>query len=101
MLKVKQYEFIRTGHRVYGLSISEIAKKTGHSRNTIRKVLKNEYTGYCKRNQQPFPVLEPYMQDIDSWLIKDKEQPRKQRHTARRIYNRLTKEHGFTGSESS
>lgn len=101
MLQVKQYEFIRTGYRLYGLSISEISQRTGHSRNTIRKILQNEHMGYSKRSYQPYPVLEGYAQDIDNWLLEDKEHPRKQRHTARRIYNRLVKEYGFTGSEST
>lgn len=101
MLKVNQYEFIRTGFRVYGYSITEIAKITGHSRNTVRKALKQEYSGYTKRSHQPFPALEPYKKVIDTWLMDDKEQHSKQRHTARRIYNRLVKEHGFQGAESS
>jgi hypothetical protein len=53
MLKVEQYEFIRTGCRVYGLTISELARRTGHSRNTIRKLLEHEYTGYAPRKHQP------------------------------------------------
>ena len=34
-----QYELVRTGYRVYGQSISELARLTGHSRNTIKSVL--------------------------------------------------------------
>ena len=60
MLKVDQYDFIRTGYRVYGKGIKEIARETGHSKNTIKKVLRGEYTGYKARCRQPFPVLEPY-----------------------------------------
>ncbi|MBS3755595.1 MAG: IS21 family transposase [Desulfobacterales bacterium] len=101
MLKVEQYEFIRSGYRVYGLSISELSRRTGHSRNTIRKLLNNEYTGYSARSHQPFPALEPYIDIINSWLEKDKEQHRKQKHTARRIYTRLVREHGFEGAEST
>jgi transposase len=101
MLKVEQYEFIRTGYRVYGLTISELARRSGHSRNTIRKMLENEYTGYAPRKHQPFPVLEPYMEIINSWLEQDKEQHRKQKHTARRIYTRLVREYGFQGAEST
>jgi transposase len=101
MLRVEHYEYIRTGYRVYGLSKSQLAKQTGHSRNTIKKILRQEHTGYTERSHQPFPVLGPYMRVIDSWLKDDKEQHSKQRHTARRIYNRLVKEHGFQGSEST
>lgn len=101
MLKVEQYEFIRTAHRVYGRSISEISKATGHSRNTVRKALNQEHSGYTKRSTQPYPALESYTDIIDSWLADDKERHSKQRHTARRIYHRLVKEHGFQGAESS
>ena len=60
MLKVDQYDLIRTSYRVYGKKIKEIARETGHSKNTIKKVLRGEYTGYKERDQQPFPVLDPY-----------------------------------------
>ena len=38
---------------------------------------------------------------IEQWLKEDANRPRKQRHTARRIYRRLVEEHQFPGSESS
>ena len=37
---------------------------------------------------------------VDGWLEADRLLPRKQRHTARRVYDRLVAEHGFTGSYS-
>ncbi|MBW2154781.1 MAG: IS21 family transposase [Deltaproteobacteria bacterium] len=101
MLKVDQYEYIRTSHRVYGKKIKEIARETGHSKNTIKRILRGEYKGYKERDKQPFPVLEPYLAMIDEWLRSDKEAPKKQRHTAVRIYNRLKEEHGFQGAEST
>lgn len=101
MLKVDQYEFIRTSYRVYGKRIKEIARETGHSKNTIKKVLRGEYKGYKERDNQPFPVLEPYLEIIDRWLNSDKENPKKQRHTAVRIYNRLKTEYDFTGAETT
>ena len=96
-----QYEHIRTASRVYGHSISKISRDTGHSRNTIRKVLREEKQDYAPRVSQPLPVIGPYRALIDQWLLSDKEQPRKQRHTARRIYHRLVSECGFSGSESN
>ena len=101
MLKVDQYEFIRTGHRVYGKKIKEIARETGHSKNTIKKVLRGQFEGYKERDKQPFPVLGPYLEIIDGWLRSDKENPKKQRHTAVRVYNRLKLEHGYTGAETT
>ena len=96
-----QYEYIRTAHRVYGKNISELARQTGHSRNTIKKALRGEPWGYKEREQQLFPVLGPYRPIIEEWLRNDKEQPKKQRHTARRVYNRLRVEQGYQGSESN
>ena len=96
-----QYEFIRTAHRVYGKNISELSRMTGHSRNTVKKAIRGEPWGYQERAKQPFPVLGPYLTIIDDWLTNDKEQPRKQRHTARRIYNRLVAERGYSGGEST
>jgi transposase len=101
MLKVDQYGYIRTAHRVYGKKIRQLARETGHSKNTIKKVLRGEYSGYTQRSKQPYPVLGPYLEIIDKWLTDDKGQPRKQRHTAARVYRRLKKEHGFTGGETT
>jgi len=101
LLKMDQYEFIRTAHRVYGKSISELSRTTGHSRNTIKKAICGEPRKYPEREYQPFPVLGNYISIIDQWLVIDKEQPKKQRHTARRIYNRLVVEHGYSGGEST
>jgi predicted transcriptional regulator len=82
MLKVDQYDYIRTAHRVYGKNIKQIARESGHSKNTIKKVLKGQYSGYNPRQKQPYPVLGPYLQTIDRWLEQDKDSPKKQRHTA-------------------
>ncbi|MDM8515603.1 IS21 family transposase [Desulfobacterales bacterium HSG16] len=98
---MSQQDFIRTAHRVYGKSIRQLAKETGHSRNTIRKMLKGEYESYKIRNNQVYPVLGKYVEIIEKWLKSDLQNPRKQRHTARRVYNRLVNEHGFTGAEST
>lgn len=94
-----QYEYIRTASRVYGKGIRQIQRETGHSRVTIRKVLEQEHSDYKKRGHQPCPVLGVYHQSIESWLKADQEVPKKQRHTARRIYTRLVEEEGFQGSE--
>lgn len=98
---MNQYEFIRVAHRVYGKSISELSRTTGHSRNTIRKAIRGEPWDYSQRADQSFPVLGSYLTLIDGWLKLDQQQPKKQRHTARRVYNRLVSEHGYTGCEST
>jgi len=57
---MEQYEYIRTAHRVYGKSIRQIQKETGHSRVTIRKVLQGEFPEYKQREKQTYPVLEAH-----------------------------------------
>lgn len=101
MLRMDQYELVRTSSRAYGKNICEISRETGHSRNTIKKVLNGEFISYRQRKNQPYPVLAPHLQTIDIWLMNDKEFPKKQRHTARRIFNRLKEEHNFKGCEST
>jgi transposase len=49
--------------------------------------------------QRPRPAIDPYAPVIDGWLLADKEAPRKQRHTARRVWQRLVAEHGARVSE--
>ena len=101
MLTVDQYSYIRTAKRVYGKKIKQIARETGHSKNTVKKVLRGEYSGYKPRIEQPYPVLGPYLNIIDQWLTDDKKRPKKQRHTAVRVFNRLKLEHDFQGAEST
>lgn len=101
MLRMDQYGYIRTAARVYGKGIRQLSKETGHSRETIRKVLREEWHGYAARQRQRYPVLDGYLEIIDRWLEGDKEEPRKQRHTARRIYHRLVGEEGYQGSEEA
>ena len=101
MLRMDQYELVRTSHRVYGKNISELSRMTGHSRNTIKKAIRGEPWGYKEREHQPFPVLEPYLETIDTWIKADKDKPKKQRHTARRVYYRLIEEREYSGCEST
>lgn len=102
MLSMDQYEYIRTAYRVYGHSIRQIARDSGHSRRTIKKLLFSEFSSYSQRTSQPFPILGSRFRDlIEQWLKEDQAAPKKQRHTARRIFNRLVSEHQFSGSEST
>ena len=52
------------------------------------------------KKPRPRPVTGPYLEVIRAWLVEDLQAPRKQRHTARRVYDRLVAERGFKGSES-
>jgi len=99
-----QVEYIRWLYYQQHMSIRSIAKKVGSSRKTIRKVLALEDVRdykYKKSMPRPRPVIGPVMHLIKKWLEDDKKNPPKQRHTARRIYQRLKEEYGFQGSEES
>ena len=50
---------------------------------------------------RPAPKLGPYRAVIDAWLEADREAPRKQRHTAKRIWRRLVDEHGAEVAETT
>jgi transposase len=43
------------------------------------------------------PKLDAFVSTIEHWLDEDRKVPRKQRHTAKRVFDRLRDEHGFTG----
>ncbi|MEN6469068.1 MAG: hypothetical protein ABFD45_08985 [Smithella sp.] len=56
-----QYELIRTGCRVYGKNISEMARMTGHSRNTIKKAIRGEPWGYKERQHYIDGKIQPFI----------------------------------------
>lgn len=98
MLKVEEYARIRLAHRD-GMSIRNIARTFGHSRLTIRKVLEES-------TPKPYTLRQPRVgrklvaglrEIIDEILKSDASAPRKQRHTAQRIFDRLKAEHGYSG----
>ena len=102
MITVNEKERIRRAYYIEGKSIRQIQRETGHHRETIRKALEDgAVPEYQLKQSRPSPVLDPVKPIIDRWLLEDEQRPRKQRHTARRIYERLTTEYGFTGSEST
>jgi transposase len=68
------------------------------ARETVRKMLRYAVPpGYRRRQPARRPKLERFTGIIDQILEGDREQPRKQRHTAKRIFERLRDEHGFAG----
>jgi transposase len=101
MLKMNQYELIKTAHRVYGKSIRQISREFGHSRKTVRKALREVSPRYQRKGSVASPVMDSHRSVILSWLRSDLEAPPNQRHTAQRIYSRLVQEYGFSGAEST
>jgi transposase len=65
---------------------------------TLQKILMHEEPPGYRRTRPPRrPTIEPYLPTIHAILDADKTAPKKQRHTAHRIWQRLRAEHGFTG----
>ena len=92
------YGRVRRAVRVEGMSQRAVAREFGLSRETMRKMLKFAVPpGY--RRQQPVrrPKPGPWIGVIDAILEDDRQRPAKQRHTAKRIFDRLRDEHQFTG----
>ena len=57
----------------------------------------SEPPGYQRTVPIKRPKLDAFTDQIDIWLAEDKQRPRKQRHTAKRIFDRLRSECDFTG----
>ncbi|MEW6275569.1 MAG: IS21 family transposase [Bacillota bacterium] len=85
-----------------GKSIRWIARELKMSRKTIRKALKDALPPtYNLTRQKPKPVTGTIQPIVEQWLAADEAKPKKQRHTANRIYERLVQEYGYQGSKAS
>lgn len=92
------YFRVRHAHFEEGLSGRQIARDFGISRDSVAKMLAySEPPGYRRTAPIRRPKLDPFVAIIDGWLSEDKNRPRKQRHTAKRIFERLRDECGFDG----
>ena len=92
------YARVRRAVLVEGKSRRAVAREFGLARKTIGKML--EYSvppGYQRQKPVLRPKLGPWLGVIDAILEDDKQRPHKQRHTAKRIFDRLRAEYAFTG----
>ena len=98
MYRVELYQRVRRACHVEGMSIREAGRQFGLHRDTVRKMLMYSLPpGYQRSGPAARPKLDPYTGVIDRILEEDETRPRKQRHTAKRILERLRTEHAFTG----
>ena len=98
MYKVDVYLRVRRAVMVEGMSIQETARTFGLHRDTVRKMLAYSVPpGYRRQSPPRKPKLEPFTSVIDRILEDDLRRPRKQRHTVKRIFERLRDEYGFDG----
>jgi transposase len=98
---VEQFERIRRDARDEGLSIRALASKHRVHRRTVRAALADATPPPRKAPERAAPVLGPHEATVRRWLVEDLDAPRKQRHTARRVWQRLIEEEGAVVAESS
>jgi transposase len=74
-----------------------VLRETGMHWQTLEKILEHsEPPGYRLTKARPKPKIGPFLDRVADILESDKEIPKKQRHTAKRIYERI-KEEGYQG----
>ena len=104
MLVMAQIEYIKHLYEVENKSLRAIAKILGMNFRTVQKyAYQNNWNPPVKPKMNPvdYPVLGEYIPIIDRWLEQDEREPIKQRHTIKRVYDRLKDEHGYQGSYST
>jgi transposase len=98
MFVVESYAAVRRFVFLEGRSRREAARVFGLSRDTVTKMCRFSLPpGYTRTKPAEKPKLGPLLPVVDAILEADREAPLKQRHTAKRIFERLRDEHGFAG----
>lgn len=101
MKVVDLYARVRRACHAEGMSQRRAARVFGVDPKTVAKMLRFAVPPGYRRSKPPVrPKLDPLLPVIDRIPEKDQGRPRKQRHTARRIFERLKAEHGFAGGET-
>jgi len=100
MITVELKEIIRREYFLKRKSIRQIARELHHSRTTIRNAIHNPGVPVYTRKKPPAKqTIGPFVEVIRRWLEEDQHRPAKQRHTARRIFDRLRDECGYMGTD--
>ncbi len=98
MKAVELYGKVRHAVRIAGLSRREAARRFGLDPRTVAKMLSFSVPPGYRRSRPPArPKLDRFVGIIDQILEADKGRPAKQRHTSKRIFERLRDEHGYGG----
>ena len=102
MLTMEQIYRIRNMRKFEGKSLREISRITGHDFTTVKKYAeKDNFNLTIRPKQKRKGKLFRYKGIVTTWLINDTQAPHKQRHTAKRVYDRLKELYGdeFNASE--
>ena len=95
---MEQCNVVRRMRYLEGKSLRAISRATGIHRTTIKRILaEGGPPQYTRKRPVNRPVLGPFLPIIDQILKDDIGAPRKQRHSAKRIFDRLKQEHGYPG----
>src|SRR5260370_4516997 len=98
MKGVELYAQVRFAVQIEGVSRREAARRFGIDPRTVAKMLAFSVPPGYRRSKPPVrPKLDPFTGIIDQILDEDKRRPVKQRHTSKRIFERLRDEHGYGG----
>jgi transposase len=98
MKVVELYGRVRYAVQIEGLSRREAARQFGIDPRTVSKMLAFSVPPGYRRSKPPArPKLDPFTRIIDGILAQDESRPKKQRHTSKRIFERLRDEHGYAG----
>ena len=95
------FERIRHDKREEGLTVRALSRRHKVHRRTVRQALASALPPPRAVPARAAPVMAPWRPIIRAWLIADREAPRKQRHTARRVWQRLLEEHDADVAEST
>jgi transposase len=99
--RVELFEVIRRDARLEGMGVRALARKHRVHRRTVRQALMSAVPPQRRMPVRRCPVLDPWKPLIQAWVTTDETLPRKQRHTAHRIWQRLGEEHGAELGEST
>lgn len=99
--RVKVFEDIRRARERDGLSIHELSRVFKVHRRDVRRALASPLPPPRKVPVRAAAKMDRWKQTIDGWLEADRSAPRKQRHTARRVWQRLVEEHGADVAEGT
>jgi len=98
MKRVELYARVRHAVMIDGLSGREAARRFGIDPRTVKKMLSYSVPpGYVRTRPPVRPKLGPFVGVIERILEEDAERPKKQRHTSKRVFERLRDEYGFAG----
>ena len=97
-MDIELWERVRRKVLVEGQSKRQVMREEGLSWETLQKILAHSAPpGYRQKQARPKRKIGEHWEWIRQLLAGDKQVPRKQRHTAKRIWERLKTECGFTG----